>query len=216
VKHLLCAFTAITLMATIPDTPAEAKARHKTTKAMPKTTSAAPAMKPEAAKAANAAPAPANESTVMDAKISIAENLGLAPEHMLLISAMKAADLVDKLSAAGPYTVFAPVNAAFEVMPSSVAQTLMSPDHKDGLATAVGYYIIPGLVTVADLTAQIKAGNGRAILKSLSGQAITVTLKGDKIVLTDVGGGTSTVMRADIAQSNGVIHVVDAVLLPKL
>jgi uncharacterized surface protein with fasciclin (FAS1) repeats len=220
-KLAIAALTAASLMTTMPTTLAVAKARHKTTKAMPKMANAAPAAAAEATKAPPSAapataPAAATEVTVMDAKSSIAESLGLAPEHMLLISAMKAANLVDKLSAAGPYTVFAPVNAAFEIMPSSVAQMLMSPDHKDGLTTAVGYYVVPGLVTVADLTAQIKAGNGKATLKSLSGQPITAAFKDGKVVLTDVGGGTSTVTRADITQSNGVIHVVDAVLLPKL
>jgi len=150
----------------------------------------------------------------MYATKNIVENAVNSQDHTTLVAAVKAAGLVDTLEGPGPFTVFAPTNEAFAKLPAGTVDTLLKPENKDALVKVLTYHVVPGKVTAKDLKKQIKAGGGKAVLKTVQGGSLTATLQGGKIVLTDEKGGTSTVTIADVFQSNGVIHVVDSVLLP--
>lgn len=145
----------------------------------------------------------------------IVENASNSKDHTTLVAAVKAADLVDTLKGAGPFTVFAPTNAAFDKLPDGTVDTLLKPENKDQLKAVLTYHVVPGKQDAAAVTKAIKDGNGKATFKTVNGAELTATLEGDKVVLTDAKGGKSTVTTADVMQSNGVIHVVDSVLLPK-
>jgi uncharacterized surface protein with fasciclin (FAS1) repeats len=145
---------------------------------------------------------------------NIVENAVNSQDHTTLVAAVKAAGLVDTLSGAGPFTVFAPTNEAFAKLPAGTVDTLLKPENKDQLVKVLTYHVVAGRVTSKDLIRMIKKGGGKAELKTVSGGTLTASLNMGKVVLTDEKGGTATVTITDVYQSNGVIHVVDAVLLP--
>jgi len=139
---------------------------------------------------------------------NIVQNAVNSPDHTTLVAAVKAGGLVDTLSGPGPFTVFAPTNEAFAKLPEGTVDTLLKPENKDQLVKILTYHV------VADLIKMIKKGGGKAELKTVSGGTITASLDMGKVILTDEKGGKATVTIADVFQSNGVIHVIDAVLLP--
>jgi uncharacterized surface protein with fasciclin (FAS1) repeats len=145
---------------------------------------------------------------------NIVENAVNSQDHTTLVAAVKAAGLVDTLEGAGPFTVFAPTNEAFAKLPAGTVDTLLKPENKDMLVKILTYHVVAGKVGAMDLKKMIKDGNGTATLKTVSGGTLTAKEVGGKIVLTDEKGGTSTVTIANVWQSNGVIHVVDTVLMP--
>ena len=145
---------------------------------------------------------------------TIVENAVNSKDHTTLVAAVKAAGLVDTLSSPGPFTVFAPTNAAFGKLPAGTVDTLVKPENKAMLTGILTYHVVAGRMTAADIMAAIKAGGGKATLTTVQGEALTATTKGAKLVLTDAKGGKSMVTIADVMQSNGVIHVVDTVLMP--
>lgn len=146
---------------------------------------------------------------------TIVENAVNSKDHTTLVAAVKAAGLVDTLSSKGPFTVFAPTNAAFAKLPAGTVDTLVKPENKATLTKILTYHVVAGTMTAADLQKAIKAGGGKAMLKTVEGGSLTAEEKGGKIELVDGKGGMSTVTIADVMQSNGVIHVVDTVLMPK-
>jgi uncharacterized surface protein with fasciclin (FAS1) repeats len=145
---------------------------------------------------------------------NIVENAVNSKDHTTLVAAVKAAGLVDTLESAGPFTVFAPTNEAFAKLPAGTVDTLLKPENKEMLTKILTYHVVAGKVGAADLKKMIKDGGGKATLKTVSGGTLTASEMDGKIVLTDEKGGTSTVTIADVWQSNGVIHVVDTVLMP--
>jgi uncharacterized surface protein with fasciclin (FAS1) repeats len=150
----------------------------------------------------------------MYATKNIVQNAVNSQDHTTLVAAVKAGGLVDTLEGPGPFTVFAPTNEAFAKLPAGTVDNLLKPENKDTLVKILTYHVVAGKITAKDLKKQIKAGGGKAVLKTVQGGSLTATWQGGKIVLTDEKGGTSTVTIADVFQSNGVIHVVDSVLLP--
>ena len=145
---------------------------------------------------------------------NIVENAVNSRDHTTLVAAVKAAGLVDTLSSAGPFTVFAPTNAAFAKLPAGTVDTLLQPANQSMLQSVLTYHVVPGRLTAADLMARIKAGNGQARLTTVQGGTLTASMMGNKIMLTDAKGGMSHVTQGDVMQSNGVIHVTDGVSLP--
>jgi uncharacterized surface protein with fasciclin (FAS1) repeats len=145
---------------------------------------------------------------------TIVQNAVNSKDHTTLVAAVKAADLVDTLSSPGPFTVFAPTNAAFGKLPPGTVQTLVKPENKATLTKVLTYHVVPGRLSAMDLAAKAKAGGGKAMLKTAEGETLTVTSKNGAVWLTDTKGGMSKVTIANVYQSNGVIHVVDTVLMP--
>ncbi|WP_432770731.1 MAG: fasciclin domain-containing protein [Sphingopyxis sp.] len=147
---------------------------------------------------------------------NIVENASASPIHKTLVAAVTAAGLAPTLTGAGPFTVFAPTDAAFAQVAPETRDGWMRPAQKEVLAGVLKNHVVPGRLTAADLAAQITAGGGKAVLKTADGQDLTATQSGDSIILTSASGNKATVTQADVGQSNGVIHVVDAVLVPKM
>ena len=145
---------------------------------------------------------------------NIVENAVNSRDHTTLVAAVKAAGLVDTLMSAGPFTVFAPTNAAFDKLPAGTVATLLKPENKGMLSSVLTYHVVAGTMTSTDIAAAIRAGGGTATLNTVQGGTLTGRMMGNKLVLTDAKGGRSTVTIANVMQSNGVIHVVDTVLLP--
>ena len=145
---------------------------------------------------------------------NIVENAVNSKDHTTLVTAVKAAGLVETLSGKGPFTVFAPTNAAFSKLPAGTVETLVKPESKQALTGVLTYHVVSGKLNASDLAAQIKSGGGKATLKTVAGGSLTASMEGSKVVITDAKGGKSTVTIADVNQSNGVIHVVDTVLMP--
>ena len=145
---------------------------------------------------------------------NIIENAVNSKDHTTLVAAVKAAGLVDTLSGPGPFTVFAPTNAAFGKLPAGTVDTLVMPANKDTLTKILTYHVVSGAMDSKAIAAAIKAGGGKATLTTVQGEPLTAMMKGGKLVLTDAKGGMSTVTIANVYQSNGVIHVVDTVLMP--
>ena len=145
---------------------------------------------------------------------NIVENAVNSKDHTTLVAAVKAAGLVETLSSAGPFTVFAPTNGAFDKLPKGTVETLLKPENKATLTKILTYHVVAGRMTSSDLVKAIKAGKGKATLKTVSGGTLTAMMKGKTIELKDEKGGVSTVTIADVMQSNGVIHVVNTVLMP--
>ena len=145
---------------------------------------------------------------------NIVENAVNSKDHTTLVAAVKAAGLVDTLAGTGPFTVFAPTNAAFAKLPSGTVDTLLKPESKGQLSSVLTYHVVPGRLTSAAIAAKIKAGKGKAKFTTAQGETLTAWMKGKKLVLTDAKGGQSQVTIANVMQSNGVIHVVDTVLMP--
>lgn len=144
----------------------------------------------------------------------IVDNAVNSKDHTTLVAAVKAAGLVDTLKSPGPFTVFAPTNASFSALPAGTVDTLLKPENKGTLTKVLTYHVVPGRIDSAALAQQIKAGNGKAMLKTASGGTLTATMSGSNVLITDDKGGAATVTIADVYQSNGVIHVVNKVLLP--
>lgn len=151
----------------------------------------------------------------MFADKDIIDNAVNSKDHTTLVAAVKAAGLVDTLKSPGPFTVFAPVNAAFAALPAGTVDTLLKPENKPTLTKVLTYHVVPGRLSAADLGRQIAAGGGRAMLKTASGGTLVASMSGSSVLITDDGGASARVTIADVNQSNGVIHVVDKVLLPK-
>ncbi|WP_442785969.1 fasciclin domain-containing protein [Methylobacterium sp. C25] len=150
----------------------------------------------------------------MYASKTIVENAVNSKDHTTLVAAVKAAGLVDTLSGPGPFTVFAPTNAAFNKLPPGTVDTLVQPQNKGTLTAILTYHVVPGTYTAKDLMAAVKEGGGQTTLKTAQGEPLTVTTKGKKVMLTDAKGGTAVVTTANVMQSNGVIHVINGVLQP--
>jgi len=152
---------------------------------------------------------------VMYPSKTIVENAINSKDHTTLVAAVKAAGLVETLQTPGPFTVFAPTNSAFEKLPEGTVATLLKPENKKQLQTVLTYHVVAGNNSAADIVKAIKKGNGKASFTTVAGGELTAMLQGEKVVIQDENGGTSTVTIADVNQSNGVIHVVDTVVLPK-
>ncbi|MCF7560846.1 fasciclin domain-containing protein [Sabulilitoribacter multivorans] len=146
---------------------------------------------------------------------NIVENAINSKDHTTLVAAVKAAELVDTLMSDGPFTVFAPVNSAFDKLPSGTVDNLLKPENKKTLQTVLTYHVVSGRWNAKDILKLIKNGNGKAEIKTVSGGTITAWLKGKDVYVTDENGNSAMVTIADVNQSNGVIHVIDTVLLPK-
>ena len=151
----------------------------------------------------------------MYANKDIIDNAVNSKDHTTLVAAIKAAGLVETLKGAGPFTVFAPTNAAFVALPAGTVDTLLKPESKPALTKVLTYHVVAGKMDAAALTKAITAGGGKAMLKTVSGGTLTASAAGGKVMVMDESGGTANVTIADVTQSNGVIHVVDKVLLPK-
>ncbi len=150
----------------------------------------------------------------MYANKNIVQNAMNSKDHTTLVAAVKAADLVATLQGKGPFTVFAPTNEAFAKLPAGTVETLVKPENKKKLSGILTYHVVSGQVTAEQLVEKIKAGSGKAELKTVNGETLTAKMDGDSVELTDAKGGMSKVTIADVMQSNGVIHVVDTVLMP--
>jgi uncharacterized surface protein with fasciclin (FAS1) repeats len=135
-------------------------------------------------------------------------------DHTTLVTAVKAADLVETLKGKGPFTLFAPTNAAFEKLPTGTLDGLLKPDSKAALSGILTYHVVAGKLDAAAVMAAIKTGNGKAVLTTVNGAKLTASLKGGKVMLTDSKGGTATVTATDLKGTNGVVHVIDTVLMP--
>ena len=146
---------------------------------------------------------------------NIVENAVNSKDHTTLVAAVKAAGLVETLESAGPFTVFAPTNEAFNMLPNGTVESLLKPENKDKLAAILTYHVVAGRLGSKEIADLIKAGNGTAELKTVSGGKLWAMMKGNKIILKDESGGMATVTIKDVYQSNGVIHVINHVLLPK-
>lgn len=145
---------------------------------------------------------------------NIVENAVNSKDHTTLVAAVKAAGLVDTLEGPGPFTVFAPTNAAFAKLPVGTVQTLLKPENKGMLTKILTYHVVPGRVTAGQLMAKIKAGHGMARLTTVEGGTLTAKMMNGHVVLIDAKGGMAMVTQADVMQSNGVIHVTNAVSMP--
>ena len=170
--------------------------------------------------AANTATAPADNNPMVGGAPmlrtkDIIDNAVNSKDHTTLVAAVKAADLVDTLKGAGPFTVFAPTNAAFEKLPKGTVDTLLKPENKKKLAGILTYHVVAGKMDAASIAKAIEEGKGKATLKTVAGGTLVATMEGKDVILTDEKGGKSKVTIADVMQSNGVIHVVDSVLMPK-
>jgi uncharacterized surface protein with fasciclin (FAS1) repeats len=145
---------------------------------------------------------------------TIVANAINSKDHTTLVAAVKAAGLVDTLSSPGPFTVFAPTDAAFGKLPAGTVDTLVKPENKAALTKILTYHVVPGRLTAADLKANAMAHDGKAVLKTVQGETLTVSKAGMGWKVTDAKGGSAMITIADVMQSNGVIHVVDTVLMP--
>jgi uncharacterized surface protein with fasciclin (FAS1) repeats len=145
---------------------------------------------------------------------TIVENAANSPIHKTLVTAVKAAGLVDTLNSPGPFTVFAPTDDAFAKLPAGTVEKLLLPENKATLVKILTYHVVPGKVTSKELVKMIKKGGGKATLKTVQGEDLTATMSDGHIMLTDAKGGMATITTADVFQSNGVIHVIDTVLMP--
>ena len=135
--------------------------------------------------------------------------------HTTLVAAVKAADLVTTLKSEGPFTVFAPTNAAFDKLPAGTVATLLKPENKATLAGILTYHVVAGNLDATKVLAAIKQGMGKVVLTTVAGGKLTASIEGGKVILTDEKGGKATVTATDLKGSNGVIHVIDSVLMPK-
>ncbi len=146
---------------------------------------------------------------------NIVENAVKSKDHTTLVAAVKAAGLVEVLQSEGPFTVFAPTNAAFDKLPEGTVATLVKPENKEQLQTILKYHVVSGKWNAKAFAKLIKKGDGKAMIKTVSGGTLTAWTKGNDVYVTDENGNSAKVTIADVNQSNGVIHVVDTVLLPK-
>ena len=145
---------------------------------------------------------------------NIVQNAVNSKDHTTLVAAVKAAGLVPTLESAGPFTVFAPTNEAFAKLPAGTVDTLLKPENKDKLKSVLTYHVVPGRLTTKDLRDKVKAGNGKAELKTVEGAPLTVEEKDGKLWLKDAKGDTAMITIGNVMQSNGVIQVINTVMLP--
>ena len=148
----------------------------------------------------------------------LAGSVGVAAgnkDFSTLVAAVKAADLVETLNSEGPFTVFAPTNAAFDKLPKGIVEGLLKPESKDQLIAVLTYHVVAGEFNAAAVVDAIKKNKGKFVIKTVQGGTLTASLKGKNVILTDVAGNTSTVVIADVKASNGIIHAIDSVVLPK-
>lgn len=163
-----------------------------------------------------------NEKTVMVGGAAmypsknIVENAVNSKDHTTLVAAVKAAGLVETLQSAGPFTVFAPTNQAFEMLPAGTVDNLLKKENKPALTTVLTYHVVAGKWNAADIAKLIKDGNGKAEVKTVAGKNLWIYMEGKKVAIKDENGGVAYVTIKDVNQSNGVIHVIDHVLLPKM
>jgi len=146
---------------------------------------------------------------------TIVENASTAKNLTTLVAAVKAAGLVDTLSGTGPFTVFAPTNDAFAKLPKGTVDTLLKPENKAKLTQILTYHVVPGTYTSSQLMAAAKKDGGSSMLTTVQGEKLTVKLSDGKVWVVDAKGGKAAVTTADVGQSNGVVHVIDSVLMPK-
>jgi uncharacterized surface protein with fasciclin (FAS1) repeats len=145
---------------------------------------------------------------------NIIENAVNSKDHTTLVAAVKAAGLVETLQSAGPFTVFAPTNAAFEKLPAGTVENLVKPENKATLSSVLTYHVVAGRMSSADIAKAIKAGKGKAEFKTVQGSILTAIMSGKDVVLKDSKGNTAKITIMDVNQSNGVIHVIDTVVMP--
>ena len=175
----------------------------------------APAADATPAQTAPMATDPMVGGAAMSPNETIVANAAKASNLTTLVSAVQAADLAETLSGPGPFTVFAPDNAAFEKVPAATRETLMSPAGKADLTKILTYHVVPGRLTAADLATQAQANGGKVELTTVEGDTLTANVNPDgSVTLTDSKGGASRVTQADVLQSNGVVHVIDTVVMP--
>ena len=145
---------------------------------------------------------------------NIVENAVNSKDHTTLVAAVKAAGLVETLQSKGPFTVFAPTNAAFDKLPKGTVETLVKPENKEMLTSILTYHVVPGKISSKDLMKMMKANGGKYIAKTVQGEELTLWMKGKDIYVKDAKGGSAKVTIAEVNQSNGMIHVIDTVLMP--
>lgn len=145
---------------------------------------------------------------------NIVENAVNSKDHTTLVAAVKAAGLVETLQGPGPFTVFAPTNSAFEMLPAGTVDNLLKPENKGMLASVLTYHVVAGNWDADDLMKMVKKGNGKAMVKTVQGEELTVMQKDNALWIKDAKGGVAKVTIKDVRQSNGVIHVIDHVLMP--
>lgn len=145
---------------------------------------------------------------------TVVENAIASKDHTTLVAAVKAASLVETLSGEGPFTVFAPTNAAFEKLPKGTVETLLKPENKAKLQAILTYHVVAGKLDSKAVVAAIKAGKGKATLTTVQGSKLVGSLEGKNVIITDANGNKSTITAVDIMSLNGVIHVIDSVVLP--
>jgi uncharacterized surface protein with fasciclin (FAS1) repeats len=146
---------------------------------------------------------------------NIVQNAVNSKDHTTLVAAVQAAGLVETLSSPGPFTVFAPTNAAFAKLPAGTVDNLLKPENKGALTGVLTYHVVAGKMSAKDVMAAIKKGGGKATLTTVNGQTLTASMMGNKVMIAGAGGGMGHVTIADVNQSNGVIHVIDGVVLPR-
>ncbi|HZS64387.1 MAG TPA: fasciclin domain-containing protein [Xanthobacteraceae bacterium] len=150
----------------------------------------------------------------MYASKNIIQNAVNSKDHTTLVAAVKAAGLVETLEGPGPFTVFAPTNTAFAKLPAGTVDTLLKPENKAKLSAVLTYHVVPGRLSAKDLLEAVKRDGGKHKLKTVEGEELTVSAKGNTLMIWDAKGGQSTITIQNVFQSNGVIHVIDSVLLP--
>lgn len=146
---------------------------------------------------------------------NIVETAMASEDHTTLVTAVKAGDLVETLQAEGPFTVFAPTNAAFDALPAGTVDYLLKPDNKYKLQMVLNFHVIAGKLNAKDVVKAIKDGGGSASVETVGGESLNFSLEGDLVKIADAKGNVATVVAADLNATNGVIHVIDTVLLPK-
>lgn len=147
---------------------------------------------------------------------TIAENAPNAKNLTTLVAALKAAGLVETLNGAGPFTVFAPTNEAFAALPKGTVENLLKPENKETLKKVLLYHVVPANASAAAAMKMVKDDGGSHMAKTAEGESLTLKTSSDKLTVTDASGGTATVTQADVVQKNGVVHVIDKVLMPKM
>lgn len=152
----------------------------------------------------------------MSADMTIVDNAVNSADHTTLVAAVQAAGLVETLQGDGPFTVFAPVNAAFDALPDGTVESLLLPENQGQLQAVLTYHVVPGQILSSDLVALIEQEGGEYAAATVQGDELTFAIVDGQVQITDAGGGTATVTIADVVQSNGVIHVIDTVLLPAM
>ena len=171
-----------------------------------------------AALAITAAPAAAKNPMVGGAAMyptkTIVANAVNSADHTTLVAAVKAAGLVDTLNSKGPFTVFAPTNAAFAKLPAGTVETLVKPENKDTLTSILTYHVVPGRITASQIASMAMKHHGTATLTTVQGEKLSFMKHGNGFMITDAKGGTANITIANVMQSNGVIHVIDSVLMP--